>query len=90
MRLFGATAKRDANEAEIRAALQKVGVRTWPIAGKGLPDLLCYLVSNGRFFVVEVKTARGTTTKRQQDIPWPIVRSVADALIVADAWRGRV
>lgn len=74
----GAKKRRDANEKAIVEALEALGAQVWRISGFGLPDLLC--ARQGRFYALEIKTAKGAKTKAQADIPWPIVRSVAEAL----------
>ena len=72
-------AKRDAVEPSIVGALRRYGVLVWHLSGPGQPDLLtCY---RGRWLPLEVKSARGRLTARQQGIRWPVVRSVEDALI---------
>lgn len=80
MRRGGAKKRRDANEAAIVEALEAYGAHVWRISGAGLPDLLV-LTRGGRFVPLEVKSAKGILTKEQQDVPWPIVRSVGDALL---------
>ena len=81
----GAGKRRDGNEAEIIAALESVGCRTWQISGREVPDLLVY--RQGRYFPMEIKTARGRLTESQRDVPWPIVRSVQDAFEVINGLR---
>ncbi len=76
---------RDGNEKAIRDALHKLGCRTWPLSGPGIPDLLC---SKGSvFFVVEVKTPSGRLTGPQEaffdearysQLPAFIIRSTAE------------
>ncbi len=73
----GAKKRRDALEPDLLAALHAAGVQTWQLHGSGLPDLLCFF--RGRFTPLELKSARGTLTPFQQDIPWPIVRSIDEA-----------
>jgi len=52
--------KRDANESEIRDALHKVGVQTWPLDRP--VDLLCGY--RRTFFVLEVKDGAKIPSKR--------------------------
>ena len=72
--------RRDANEPEIREALHAAGCQTWQISGWGMPDLL--MMKAGRFYVCEIKTAKGKRTKAQADVPWPIVRNVEEAFLL--------
>lgn len=77
----------DANQAEIVAALRKVGCYVMDLShvGRGCPDLL---VSDRQkiLHVMEIKTAKGKLNKRQQEWhaqwqgPCHVVRSVAEAL----------
>lgn len=80
MSLHRFSAKRDANEKPILDALRRCGVKCWRLSGDGLPDVLTRY--RGRYEVFEVKTATGRKTKKQADIPWPIVRDVTEALRV--------
>ena len=77
----GGRKRRDANEPAIIDALRKSGCQVWQVSGTGLPDLLC-LTPRGDYVPLEVKTAKGTLTKvqAQQAAPWPIVRSVDEAM----------
>ena len=77
--------RRDGNEGEIIDALESVGCQVWQISGRGLPDLLVY--REGRYYPMEVKTRTGRLTDAQQDIPWPIVRTVDDAFAVIEGLR---
>lgn len=70
--------KRDASEAKIVEALQKVGARVWRIGGTGNPDLL--VLFRGVYFVYEVKTGKGKKTANQGDIPWPVITTPAQVL----------
>ena len=57
------------------------GVQTWQIGGRGLPDLLCWY--QHRPTVLEVKSgasARLSRVQADQNAPWPIVRSVTEAV----------
>lgn len=74
----GRAAKRDANEKPIVEALRRCGVTCWRISGEGLPDVLT--LYRGRYVPFEVKSKAGKKTEAQAEIPWPIVRSLADAL----------
>ncbi|HMJ81944.1 MAG TPA: hypothetical protein VK504_02185 [Vicinamibacterales bacterium] len=74
----GQSRRRDANEGEIVAALERVGARVTRISGTGAPDLLVRRA--GQLFAFEVKTAKGLRTAAQLETEWPIVRSVEEAL----------
>ena len=75
----GQARKRDANEAEIVAALRACGARVDRISGPGLPDLL--VGYKGFWVPLEIKSATGRLTKRQRlGAPYPIARSVDEAL----------
>ena len=77
----GGKKRRDAIEPEIVRALRARGVQTWQIGGRGLPDLLCWY--QHRPYVLEVKSgvaARLSRVQAEQDAPWPIVRSVTEAV----------
>lgn len=82
MRFGGQGKKRDANEPEIIAALQDIGVTVVQLAGNGVPDLLCH--SRGIWSVMEIKSDKGKLKPAQaalyQQAPFPIVRNVAEAL----------
>ena len=69
--------RRDQNETSIRQALGRAGAESWPISGKGLPDLLV-CDRRGRWHVAEIKTARGKLTIHQGR--FPVWRSAEDAL----------
>ena len=64
MSLLRYNAKRDRNELEIIAALEKLGVWVMPISAAGLPDLLC--AWKGRLTWIEVKSKTGRLTKGQR------------------------
>ena len=72
--------RRDANESAIRDALAAAEFQSWQISGWGMPDLLVFRA--GRFYAMEIKTAKGKRTKAQTDVPWPIVRSIEEAFTV--------
>lgn len=74
----GQTRRRDTGERLIVEALRAIGARVWAISGTGCPDLLVYW--QGRFVPLEVKSAHGKLTLAQQDVPWPVVRTVESAL----------
>jgi hypothetical protein len=74
----GAKKRRDKNESVIIHALEAVGVQVWQLSGRAVPDLLCWY--RGHPVVLEVKTATGKQQPTQVGTPWPIVRSVQDAL----------
>lgn len=87
----GAGGKRDDAEKGILAALAALGAQCWQLSGTGNPDILFLL--RGAFYVAEIKTGkRGRLTPNQQDIPWPIFRSVEDAVnfLTGQAEDGRV
>ena len=83
---------RDENEPEIVKALNAVGVSTWQLADKGIPDLLCLL---GKvFFLLEIKNPASVgykATKEQEKFillaqgngaPAFLVNSIDEALEV--------
>ena len=80
--------KVDLNQANIVRALRKVGcsVQSLSSVGNGCPDLL--VAFQMRWFLLEVKSAKGKLTSQQQDWnhrmcgPVYIVRDVAEALLV--------
>jgi Holliday junction resolvase len=79
----GQARKRDALEPYVVEALEEIGVAVWRISGPGVPDLLAY--SRGVWLPLEVKSGKaGTLTPAQvasqQRAPYPVVRSVAEAL----------
>ena len=78
MRGGGAGKRRDANEREIRVGLHAVAARTWQINGRQLPDLL--VLFRGRWMPLGVKTATGALRPGEAEAPWPLVRSVDEAL----------
>lgn len=78
-------AKRDHNEREIIQTLEARGYAVWQISGTGVPDLL--LSKHGKFWLAEVKQAKGKYTPKQIQFHtrWtgpaiPCLRSVEDAL----------
>lgn len=79
----GQSRKRDDNEAEIVAALRKLGVTVHRISGEGVPDLLCFHPRVG-WQPLEVKASKGTLTRAQKiaflGAPYGIVRNVDEAL----------
>ena len=81
-RRVGQTRRRDQEEDAIVRALVAIGVVVLRVSGPGAPDLLGY--RGGRWLPMEVKSRRGTLTIRQQNTrvlaPFPVVRSVAEAL----------
>lgn len=92
MRRVGQTRRRDSNEAQIKRALETIGVDVWQISGAGVPDLLTFM--RGRWLPIEVKRARPrrslTDRKGRSLTPaqcatyartqFPIVSSVEEAL----------
>lgn len=76
----GGRKRRDSNEPAIIDALRQSGCQVWQLGGAGLPDLL--VLCRGQYHALEVKTTTGKLTKvqAQQAAPWPIVRSVDEAI----------
>jgi len=70
--------RRDGNEQAIVQALRQMGATVWFIGGTGNPDLL--VLFRGFFTPLETKRPKGTLTKNQQDIPWPVVRTPEEAM----------
>jgi hypothetical protein len=76
-------AKRDTNEREIVATLERCGCQVQPLSLSGMPDLL--IAFRHRLYLVEIKTPHGKLTNAQQRKQlqgWPVVvvRSVFEAL----------
>jgi hypothetical protein len=84
-RTGGASKRRDASEGLIVDALRRVGARVWRVGGRGLPDVLVFY--RWVFTPMEIKTGTGRLTAAQTDIPWPVVRTVDEALKVIGAAR---
>ena len=81
MRRGGAGKRRDATEKPIAEALRGLGCVVVYISGAGCPDLLVRAPGpSRRWQPLEVKSAGGRLTKRQQDLPWPVVRTPQDAI----------
>jgi Holliday junction resolvase len=78
----GGGKRRDANEPDIIDALRSHGCYVRQVGGAGLPDLIVYRPQTDRWFVGEVKTRTGELSKTQEAeaAPWPVWRSVRDAL----------
>ena len=74
--------KRDAIEGDIIKALREAGCEVFQISGRRAPDLLAWC---GRPYVMEVKSGKGKATNSQQGAPWPVVRSIPEALAVINA-----
>ena len=70
--------KRDAAEKAIVEALEAHGAKVWRLGGTGCPDLL--VAYRDRYVPLEVKSGKGSLTRNQGTIPWPVVRSEAEAL----------
>lgn len=68
----------DANSREIVKALRQCGVKVWFWGGKGNGDIVTYW--HGRYLPLEIKTADGELRESQKDAPWPVVRTVQEAL----------
>lgn len=77
MSLHRHAARRDANEKGLVELLEASGATIWRLSGKALPDLL--IRYRGSWAVCEVKTRKGRLTKAQAAIPWPVIRSDAEA-----------
>ena len=76
-------AKRDTNEREIIAMLEKCGCQVQPLSLRGMPDLL--VAFRHRVYLLEIKTPKGKPTAAQQQkaqLGWPVVtvHSVREAL----------
>ena len=75
-------AKRDANEAAIVAALERIGCVVRRLNQDGLPDLL--VACRGMWTAMEVKEPGGKLTRAQAKLmrlaPFPVVHSVDEAL----------
>ena len=85
--------KRDANEADIIAALREAGHKVWPISGEGIPDLL--VLAGNKWLLLEVKRtgAAGRLTDAQirffgasQSAPRGVVRTAQEALEFVTQW----
>ena len=75
--------KRDEHEPAIRAVLRKANVKTYPISGEGIPDLLC--VSGSVLFLIEVKGKGGVLTKAQEVFHAEMRHANAGCYVVHDA-----
>ena len=80
----GQARKRDANEADIITALQRIGCVTRRISEPGFADVVAYKPSHG-VRLIEVKSRTGTLTPAQVEHRrdgWPVhvVRNAAEAL----------
>ncbi len=87
----GQNRKRDANEADIVAALRRVGARVWRLSGAGVPDLL--ISHKGRWHVLEIKKPRqGKLTDAQcntRALAWfPVATTVDEALRAIGCLKG--
>jgi len=58
-------AKRDSNEREIITALEAIGCKVFQVSDDGIPDLLV-LSPAGNWLVIEVKSAGGKLTEKQE------------------------
>ena len=76
--------RRDLVEEDIITTLERCGFHVERISAAGIPDLL--LSRGGRWFVAEVKGAKGRLTKaqnifhQQARAPIPILRSIEQAV----------
>ena len=75
----GARKRRDKIEADIIAHLRARGAQTWQLSGRSIPDLLVW---TDHPIVLEIKSGKAplSTVQAHDQNPWPIVRSVAEAL----------
>jgi len=82
-------ARRDRLEGQVRATLDKLGVTSFPISARGIPDLLCF--HGRRAFLIEVKDPAETLTPSQKVFHhraalggWPVfmVRNVEQVVSV--------
>lgn len=55
--------KRDANEKDIKEALERVGAFVTPLSAEGCPDLL--VIYHGEKYLLEVKMPKGKLTPAQ-------------------------
>ncbi len=82
VRRVGQARKRDSNEKAIVEALEARGAIIYHLSGKGIPDLLVSF--RGRWWPVEVKSAKGRLTPAQVKAdrlsPFQVVRSVEEAI----------
>lgn len=84
MSLHRRNPRRDANEPEIISALLQMGFAVDRISGAGIPDLL--LSRSGRWYVAEVKTAKGRLKPAQERFreqaqgPVPVLKSAQEAV----------
>lgn len=58
-------ARRDANDAEIVAALEGVGCLVQSISAEGVPDLLVFSPHTGKVHLIEVKDGTQPASKRK-------------------------
>lgn len=73
------SARRDAAEKPIVAALRAVGADVTLISGEGAPDILVR-VRGTLVAAFEIKTGKGRQTEAQRVTGWPIVRTPDEAL----------
>ena len=77
-------ARRDSNERGIILALERLGFSVEQLSAEGMPDLL--LSRGRRWYVAEVKSARGVLTRAQSEMRArhgaliPVFRSGDDAI----------
>jgi hypothetical protein len=81
----GARRRRDAIEPAIIEALRARGAQTWQVGGRGLPDLLVWYRNHP--VVLELKSghARLSAVQARADAPWPVVRTVEEAVKAVEA-----
>lgn len=64
MSIHRRNARRDKNEPEIKAALEQVGAKVYPVSAEGLPDTI--VTFRGVVYLVEIKTDKGKLTPAQE------------------------
>jgi Holliday junction resolvase len=64
MSIHRRNARRDKNEPEIKAALETVGAKVYPVSAEGLPDTI--VIHRGVVYLVEIKTDKGKLTPAQE------------------------
>ena len=85
----GARKRRDKIEAEIIAHLRARGAQTWQLSGRSVPDLLVW--HHGHPIVLEIKSGKAplSAVQAHDQNPWPIVRSVAEAVVEVFSHAGK-
>ena len=72
MSLMRRSAKRDANELEIVAALENCGCLVQRLSGGGVPDLMVWapLVDDGKIVLIEIKMPKQRARKNPLQQAW--------------------